>query len=85
MVRQGLVRHDRTGLSLTTSGESTAKGLIRSHRLWESYLCNVMGYCDADAHRYAHQFEHVTGPDIQQRLSEATGHPERDPHQRAIP
>jgi hypothetical protein len=73
------------GWLLTPSGQAAGRGLIRSHRLWETYLCNVMGYCDANAHRHAHRFEHVTGSDVQQRLSEATGHPDRDPSQRPIP
>jgi Mn-dependent DtxR family transcriptional regulator len=85
LVRKGLVRQQKTGLSLTASGEKAGKGMIRSHRLWETYLCNVMGYCDADAHRHAHRLEHVTDPELQQRLSEVTGHPDRDPHQREIP
>jgi len=83
--RKGLILHRADGWSLTASGEAAGRGLIRSHRLWETYLCNVMGYCDADAHRHAHQFEHVTGVDVQQQLSEVTGHPERDPHQKPIP
>ena len=85
LTRKGLVRKRRKGLVLTRSGVDAGKGMIRSHRLWETYLCNVMGYCDADAHRHAHRLEHVTNSDLQHRLSEVTGHPERDPHQRVIP
>ena len=83
--RKGYIRQRETGLSLTALGEEAGKGLIRSHRLWEAYLCNVMGYCDADVHRHAHQFEHFTDTDLQKQLSERTGNPEHDPHQRAIP
>jgi len=83
--RKGLVQHLVTGLTLTESGKNAGKGMIRSHRLWESYLCDVMGYCDADAHRHAHRFEHFTDPDLRHRLSEETGNPTRDPDQRVIP
>ena len=83
--RKGLLLYRADGWSLTASGEAAGRGLIRSHRLWETYLCNVMGYCDADAHRHAHRFEHVTGVAVQQQLSEVTGHPDRDPHQKPIP
>ena len=83
--RKGLVQHLATGLTLTESGRNAGKGVIRSHRLWESYLCDVMGYCDADAHRHAHRFEHFTGPNLRHRLSEETGNPARDPHHRVIP
>lgn len=72
-------------MALTPSGKTAGKGMIRSHRLWETYLCDVMGYCDADAHRHAHRFEHFTDAEFQHRLSEATGNPEQDPHRRVIP
>jgi manganese/zinc/iron transport system permease protein len=83
--RKGLVQRRETGLTLTASGKEAGKGLIRSHRLWEAYLCDVMGYCDADVHRHAHRFEHFTGPDLQQQLIEVTGNPDHDPHHRTIP
>lgn len=83
--RKGYIRQGEAGLSLTASGEEAGKGLIRSHRLWEAYLCNIMGYCDADVHRHAHQFEHFTDTGLQKQLSERTGNPDHDPHQRIIP
>ena len=83
--RRGLIDRQSEGLSLTPGGQAAGQRMIRSHRLWETYLCDVMGYCDMDAHRHAHRFEHVTSPELQERLSEATGHPEADPHQRQIP
>jgi manganese/zinc/iron transport system permease protein len=85
LVRKGLLQRKPAGLILTASGKEHGRGLIRSHRLWETYLCNVMGYCDADVHRHAHQFEHVTDVDLQQQLREKMGNPDRDPHQRQIP
>ena len=85
LTRKGLIRRSATGVSLTAAGEQSGKGMVRAHRLWETYLCDVMGYCDADAHRHAHRFEHVSGPEVQQRLKEVTGHPAYDPHQRQIP
>lgn len=85
LTRQGLVKRRGSGLVLTPSGRDAGKGLIRSHRLWETYLCNTMGYCEADVHRHAHRFEHFTDSKLQQRLSEVTGHPDHDPHQREIP
>jgi manganese/zinc/iron transport system permease protein len=84
LVRRGLLQRIQKGLSLTASGRKAAKKLIRSHRLWESYLCDVMGYCDADVHRHAHRFEHYTDPELQQQLREVTGNPEQDPHKRII-
>ncbi|BBO90612.1 metal ABC transporter permease [Desulfosarcina ovata] len=83
--RKNLILTDGNGLTLTDEGITAGQGLIRSHRLWETYLCDVMGCCDADVHRHAHKFEHVTDPETQQRLSEITGNPGRDPHRRKIP
>jgi Mn-dependent DtxR family transcriptional regulator len=85
LLRQGLVQADKEKLVLTDKGMQTARGLIRSHRLWETYLCNVMGYCHEDVHRHAHHFEHVTDPRLQEKLREVTGSPDVDPHQRSIP
>jgi len=85
LARKGLLTHLDDGLTLTPQGKAAGRGLIRSHRLWEAYLCDVMGYCDADVHRHAHRFEHVTDPELQRQLKNVTGNPERDPHQREIP
>ena len=46
---------------------------------------NVMGYCHTDVHRHAHDFEHVTDSNLQEKLREVTGSPDVDPHQRSIP
>jgi Mn-dependent DtxR family transcriptional regulator len=83
--RKGLVLRENDGYTLTSSGKDAGKGLIRSHRLWEAYLCDVMGYCDADVHRHAHRFEHFTDSTLQEALSQVTGEPDHDPHDRAIP
>jgi manganese/zinc/iron transport system permease protein len=82
---KGFVQQKNGGYALTSSGLNAGKGLIRSHRLWESYLCNVMGYCDADVHQHAHQFEHFTDPKLQEALVQVTGNPDQDPHHREIP
>ena len=85
LLRRGLVQAEKEKLVLTNKGKQIAKGLIRSHRLWETYLCNVMGYCHEDVHRHAHNFEHVTDSNLQEKLREVTGSPHFDPHQRSIP
>jgi manganese/zinc/iron transport system permease protein len=83
--RKKLVNRVAEGLLLTPKGVDLGKNLVRSHRLWETYLCNKMGYCGADIHRYAHELEHFTDAQMQNRLSQATGRPSVDPHQRVIP
>jgi Mn-dependent DtxR family transcriptional regulator len=85
LVRRGMVQADKAKLALTTRGKQSAKILIRSHRLWETYLCNELGYCQEEVHQHAHNFEHVTDSGTQEKLREVTGAPEFDPHQRSIP
>jgi manganese/zinc/iron transport system permease protein len=85
LARRGLIRRQEGGLRLTAEGLKAAKNLIRSHRLWEAYLCEKMGFCDKDVHYTAHRLEHFTDSDMQARLDEAAGKPQNDPHQRKIP
>ena len=83
--RRRQIEADGTGYRLTESGVSEGKNLIRSHRLWESYLCDNLGVCATDVHFQAHQLEHFTDPALQSQLDKETGHPEVDPHEKQIP
>jgi manganese/zinc/iron transport system permease protein len=85
LARKKMVRKKDDQLTLTPSGLDTGRNLIRSHRLWETYLCNQMGFCGTEVHRYAHQLEHYTDANMQSRLGQVTGSPALDPHQREIP
>jgi hypothetical protein len=85
LARQKLIKRVAGTVTLTPSGLDRGRQLVRSHRLWETYLCNQMGYCDADIHRYAHELEHFTDAQLQTQLDRVTGHPSLDPHQRQIP
>lgn len=77
---------ERTGdaLRLTDIGRAKARSLIRSHRLWESYLVNVLGLRPDHVHDTATRLEHITDPESRRRLSPPieTTH---DPHDRPIP
>ena len=85
LVRTGMVDEAAGGYALTAAGTDAGRNLVRSHRLWESYLCDKLGFCAADVHKAAHQLEHFTDDALQERLSTATGDPRQDPHQREIP
>ena len=73
------------GYQLTASGMDDGRTLVRSHRLWESYLCDKLGVCAADVHHQAHQLEHYTDAILQSELDRSVGHPVIDPHEREIP
>jgi Mn-dependent DtxR family transcriptional regulator len=85
LTRKKLIRRADQGLSLTEGGRAAARSLVRSHRLWEAYLCDKLGFCAEGVHYSAHQLEHVTDEIMQERLQEETGHPIHDPHRRRIP
>lgn len=85
LVRNKLIRRSDRGVTLTPAGLDKGRHLIRSHRLWETYLCNQMGYCGAAIHQRAHDLEHFTDTTLQNELSKVTGHPTTDPHNRNIP
>ncbi|MCP4748378.1 MAG: iron ABC transporter [Desulfobacteraceae bacterium] len=72
-------------LFLTETGLESAKHLVRSHRLWESYLCERMGFCAEDVHYSAHQLEHFTDNSMQSKLKKKSRYPDKDPHNREIP
>ena len=85
LLRRGLIKPLGSGYALTAAGLASARNLIRSHRLWEAYLCEQKGYCAADVHFQAHQLEHYTDADLQLQLTRVTGDPPLDPHSRKIP
>jgi manganese/zinc/iron transport system permease protein len=73
------------GIQLTAAGVMEGRGVVRSHRLWESYLCDKLGACARDVHYQAHQLEHFTDGPMQAELDRQAGHPRVDPHDRPIP
>jgi manganese/zinc/iron transport system permease protein len=83
--RQGHLARREGAYHLTDAGRLAARNLVRSHRLWESYLNRHLGLPDAHAHAAAERLEHVTTPALQSRLAERTNQPTRDPQGRTIP
>ncbi len=69
----------------TAAGLVAGRDLIRSHRLWESYLHTYLNIPTAHVHGPAEKLEHLTDPAIQHELAKRTGSPRRDPQGRAIP
>jgi DtxR family Mn-dependent transcriptional regulator len=73
------------GATLTPEGERAALKVIRSHRLLETYLVQVLGYGWDTVHEYACRLEHVISEDFEERIATVLGNPERDPHGELIP
>jgi manganese/zinc/iron transport system permease protein len=87
---RGLVRHGRVTsagnqLELTTRGRDDAKQLVRSHRLWESYLVQYLGLPLDHVHEPAHRVEHFIGPELREELQHKLDETGVDPHGREIP
>ncbi len=77
--------HKHQGVTLTPEGQRAALEVIRHHRLLETYLVSKLGYTWDEVHDEACRLEHVISEDFEQRIAEALGHPERDPHGDPIP
>jgi Mn-dependent DtxR family transcriptional regulator len=85
LTRRGRLARTPAGYRLTDRGRDEARQLVRSHRLWETYLVTVLGSDPERVHDRAERVEHVIDPVLQERLDEASGYPQRDPHEDEIP
>ena len=83
--RRGQLATSAAGLSLTETGRRQAHNLLRSHRLWESYLVQQADVCLNQSHALATHLEHVTDRSLQRRLGDAIQHQPLDPHGTPIP
>ena len=83
LIKEGYVRRAPDGCTLTDSGRSRAIGLIRAHRLWETYLAEQQNLTDPELHEMAERLEHAHA--LSGELSRALGDPTVDPHGERIP
>lgn len=86
LAEQGLLEHEPyRGVRLTPLGETTALGIIRRHRVIETYLIEKLGYTWDGVHREAERLEHAASDDLVDRMARAIGDPLEDPHGAPIP
>jgi manganese/zinc/iron transport system permease protein len=85
LLRDGRVLTGGQGLELTASGRDAARQMVRSHRLWETYLVKVLGLPLDHVHEPAHRVEHFIGKELREELEAEVDAPDRDPHGREIP
>ncbi len=81
----GQIRKDLGEHQLTEAGREKAGQLIRSHRLWESYLHKHFNLPLDLLHGSAERLEHIGDPEFGQRLADAVESPTTDPQGRNIP
>jgi ABC-type Mn2+/Zn2+ transport system permease subunit len=84
--RQGwIVRGPEGDLALTGAGRSAARGLVRAHRLWESYLDAHFDLPRDHLHDAAERMEHYLDPELADELAAELADRSVDPHGKAIP
>ncbi|MBX3419005.1 MAG: metal ABC transporter permease [Pirellulaceae bacterium] len=82
--RKGLVQSFSEGLKLTPLGTQRAQEVVRSHRLWETYLAEELSMPTERLHDAAEDLEHFTDKELRTKLGEAVSAQE-DPHGTPIP
>jgi DtxR family Mn-dependent transcriptional regulator len=81
-----LVTHDPyRGARLTPAGLAIAVEMVRHHRLIETYLVQALGYRWDEVHEEADRLEHSISELLEERMWQALGRPEFDPHGDPIP
>ena len=73
------------GAQLTVVGKSRALKVLRRHRLIETFLARFLGYGWEEVHQEADRLEHAVSAEMEERMAQALGYPERDPHGDPIP
>lgn len=86
MAAQGLVAHVPYGaVRLTDAGLARALGVVRRHRLIETWLVQEMDYGWDEVHDEAEVLEHALSDRLLEAIDARLGRPVRDPHGDAIP
>ncbi len=86
LAAQGLVTHRPYGpITLTDAGALRAAGIIRRHRLIETWLVGEFGYAWDEVHDEAEILEHSISDRLLEGIDERLGRPRFDPHGDAIP
>lgn len=86
LASEGLVDHRlHRGVRLTAEGRRVALGVLRRHRLIESFLVDILKMDWTEVHAEAEQLEHAISDTVLDRLDALLGHPATDPHGDPIP
>ena len=73
------------GVELTGSGREIADQVLRGRRLWALFLAEHLELSPVRADAIACDLEHITPPDLADRLAHLLGDPTRGPKGRPIP
>lgn len=81
---RAMVQGSDGGVVLTDAGRQAARRMVRTHRLWETYLTKELGLPLDHVHEPSHRAEHFITPKVERRLTEHVDARE-DPHGKEIP
>ncbi|HAX82501.1 MAG TPA: DtxR family transcriptional regulator [Actinobacteria bacterium] len=73
------------GAGLTMTGRIVANRVLRTRRLWATFLVEHLGFAPIEADDQACHLEHVTAIDAADRLAAFLGNPQIDPLGQPIP
>ena len=83
---KGWVNYEKyKGASLNVDGKIIALSIVRTHRLWETFLVNKLNFKWDEVHEIAEQLEHIKSNELVDRLDDFLGNPKFDPHGDPIP
>lgn len=83
--KSDLITQNQSIITLTTTGKSEAKRIVRLHRLWELYLNEYMNIAPDHVHDTAEKLEHILTPELEELLESRMNFPKLDPHNENIP
>ena len=73
------------GFRLNAVGNKVALNIVRRHRLWEYFLVTKLGFDWDKVHAIAEELEHVSSPELIEKLDDFLNYPQTDPHGDPIP
>lgn len=73
------------GVQLSAAGGRIADQVLRTRRLWATFLAAHLGFSPTEADEQACHLEHATSPDAADRLAAFLGNPQAGPLGRPIP
>ena len=80
-----VARVPRAGARLTALGRRVALGMVRRHRILETFLVRVLGLDWSEVHQDAEVLEHHISDRVLEAIDRLVGHPHEDPHGHPIP
>ena len=84
--QEKLITYTKTnGIHLTKTGQKEALGVIRKHRIWETFLHKVCKFGWSEVHELAEQLQNVNSTKLIDRIYQLSGEPKFDPHGDPIP